>query len=777
MTRAKNRTAKVRPGLKSYLERAHLLHEDDFKVQLPPTIPKIRIQIRTRKHGQFKLVHITRAEWQTLHSEARSRRRRLFISTIPDDCTFAGQIILPDADDARKADAFRLSDIKEAWKEGRAAVYWVDGSLRKGILAAGVVWQDNQHTYTASYRLGRDTGDSGDAEVFAIAAGLGKAKKEVERGTRIELVRIFSDALCILQGLRNRTCETLGPMLKERMALQAVYERAEWLSAQGIRVQLVWVKGHSGSDGNAMADEAATLGVKQQVASYATTKEEIRVMTHADVPTTWQELGSDWADEWLWRANRNFYDVPTRLEERRKTQNRRLYEDSELDEHFGEVTASEVSDLSDDVPTYAPLEGSSLDQQVAALELHIRQRGEKIADLRLEIAKISERKLQMIRDLDLMQTEQRRDQSYCSRMAQHMPELRRTPCSEEDDTQHQPDDSLQQPVLQNQATPSPRHVETAPTHSHGSHDDSGPGSFGGETRESSSSKPGQTQKEPAADEPHMEVVQPASATPGNVTIDPLLLETRRRYDVRVLQIADLKQSIADAKTGSTCDFLAKVEAKLELEQASLWQKITSQVAETPAQGNEAEAQEGEQQLFRSLAVPEHKTSEQFESPNERWVGGTLLSLLENEGVQGVQDARPPPTAAPNNDDTKLSPKAKEVVHAKMLESWIGQSNYDVFGNNVNARKLRNLEAKQSRDEDRVREWARQPDALETLPDLSTRMDQGVGLDHTPSHFPVTHRRQHPSASILQKFLGLEHRGARLEKIKNLEAVLRGLTRA
>jgi putative intracellular protease/amidase len=71
-------------------------------------------------------------------------------------------------------------------------------------------------------------------------------------------------------------------------------------------VELIWVKGHSKSKGNVEADRAATRAVQEQIAATQDSKDEPllrQLLTKGQVPEFFKESGSDWVEEWLWRAN------------------------------------------------------------------------------------------------------------------------------------------------------------------------------------------------------------------------------------------------------------------------------------------------------------------------------------------------------------------------------------------------------------------------------------------------------------------------------------------
>jgi hypothetical protein len=94
-----------------------------------------------------------------------------------------------------------------------------------------------------------------------------------------------------------------------------LFERAEWLRAQGVTVELLWVKGHANSKANKLADYLASEAVDVQAIDLIREQsfglgQTTRFMTVADVPTMYTELGSDWVDEWLSRTNKEFCEYP-----------------------------------------------------------------------------------------------------------------------------------------------------------------------------------------------------------------------------------------------------------------------------------------------------------------------------------------------------------------------------------------------------------------------------------------------------------------------------------
>ncbi|UPX16373.1 uncharacterized protein EKO05_0006780 [Ascochyta rabiei] len=286
MAITRSQTAKTRDGLRSRLPQLQKAHE------------------RSREEVHPSILRSAKVRKEKLHVR-RHRLQRICDSILGPKPTFPGTIIIPDSVVAKLEDATRLQNIENDLKLRQAQVCWVDGSNRNGFLGAGVVWRDSEQLYSASYQLGPNTkGDSTDAEVIAIAAALGRAKKYTQRGHQYQLVRIYSDAREVLKHIRNGTCHAVGPLLVRKTALEGLYARAYWLKAHKVRVELIWVKGHANSEGNQSADAVASNAVSEQIITRnATPSTSCIPKTVNDVPDLWKSLGQDWVDEWLWRAN------------------------------------------------------------------------------------------------------------------------------------------------------------------------------------------------------------------------------------------------------------------------------------------------------------------------------------------------------------------------------------------------------------------------------------------------------------------------------------------
>jgi ribonuclease HI len=256
----------------------------------------------------------TRVARTEIRAQRKLRARKLHQRILGRNPTFSGKVIISLPFEAREPDSVRLMNDNDNIEMGHTIVHWADGSYAcsgpsVGYMGAAVAWLDGDRYSVESYELGRYTGNSEDAEVFAIAAALGKAKNEVWESMDIHLVKVYSDAMGILQALANGTPCRVGPMLSNKnTALHAIYDRAKWLANKGVELELIWVKGHSESTGNALADRAAYDAVSDQAerlipAAWHWDSRPGKKMTGEDAPEPWKHMGSDWVEEWLSRAN------------------------------------------------------------------------------------------------------------------------------------------------------------------------------------------------------------------------------------------------------------------------------------------------------------------------------------------------------------------------------------------------------------------------------------------------------------------------------------------
>lgn len=166
MTKEKKKSVKEREGLKS---------------QVPRT---------TRKRNMLPFLQDKDAAREWLRSgedgnydknARRIRLARLHEEILGPSPTFRSSITIPDDHKARADDSIRLSDIAGACAAGTAIVYFTDGSYKRegpigGFIGAGVVWRYRGRIEAKGYQLGPCIGDATDAELFAIAAALGKRR-------------------------------------------------------------------------------------------------------------------------------------------------------------------------------------------------------------------------------------------------------------------------------------------------------------------------------------------------------------------------------------------------------------------------------------------------------------------------------------------------------------------------------------------------------------------------------------------------------------------------
>jgi ribonuclease HI len=289
MAITRSATAKAKRGNADRLQRLLKAHDRREELHIPPVKP-LPLPLPSKKQSR------------------RLRRRRLermHDSILGPWPVFPGAVVIPSAVDARLPDSTRIQDLELLLQTGAAQVYWVDGSESKGFLGAGVVWKEGCRFISVEYPLGQSTGgNNSDSELFALAAALGRAKKFMQKGNQLKVVRVFSDAQGILQKIHNGVCYIFGPMLTARTALEGLYDRAQWLKDRNVSIELTWIKGHSGSEGNILADKAACQATVDQALSPPPPTPFFSVVkTELDVPQMWRDRGQDWIDEWLWRAN------------------------------------------------------------------------------------------------------------------------------------------------------------------------------------------------------------------------------------------------------------------------------------------------------------------------------------------------------------------------------------------------------------------------------------------------------------------------------------------
>lgn len=213
---------------------------------------------------------------RALKEVSYNRRICIINDTIGEFRTYQGTIIFQDITEAQiLTDTDLLFDIKDQYNAGTAIALWADGSAPHSstgerYLGAGLAWQQvgpsgDWEWKEESLPLGIDTGESVDAELFAVAAALRIAEACHFRNEELEVVQIFSDCLFLLEALEYGRITDLGPTISPNSALQDIYDITDLLVESGVSVQLMWQKGHAMSEGNQRADIAARDAAQSQM--------------------------------------------------------------------------------------------------------------------------------------------------------------------------------------------------------------------------------------------------------------------------------------------------------------------------------------------------------------------------------------------------------------------------------------------------------------------------------------------------------------------------------
>lgn len=321
MAITKKTTAKAKRGQNGVLKKLLKVNalRDDLHIPLVNPLPPKK----QAKYGKRRAKHDRRLRLKRMHDSIFAA------STFGTRPFFPGKIVIPSADDARLPDWARIQDLELLLHAGAAQVYWVDGSDSKGFLGAGIVWQVEGRYLSGPCHLGQNTGgNNADAELFAMSAALRLAKKYVQQGNQLEIVSVFSDALGILQDIKHGNCLVFGPIRKGRTALEKLHARAQWLKEREVSIEIIWVKGHSNSEGNRLADAAAGQATILQAANSPSPEP---IFSNVDVPRMWRDRGQDWIDECLWRANRAHVPKSTKQQWKHKRQHAREAQTSKME--------------------------------------------------------------------------------------------------------------------------------------------------------------------------------------------------------------------------------------------------------------------------------------------------------------------------------------------------------------------------------------------------------------------------------------------------------------
>jgi len=198
---------------------------------------------------------------------------------------------------------------------GHNSVYYSDGAHRSaqeeqdGLLASAVAWRDGSGWETKVEGLPRYSGETKDAELYALKMAFDIAVQHASDPDRsFENVVIFSDCQDIIQMLAGEggSRNSLGPIpTNGRWALEDVYDAAKKLQAVGKKVVVAWIKGHRkgiGREGNHMADHAAGMEIKVQLRLLCTSESSTY-----DFPEWAKGLEGDVREEALWRLSKPFF--------------------------------------------------------------------------------------------------------------------------------------------------------------------------------------------------------------------------------------------------------------------------------------------------------------------------------------------------------------------------------------------------------------------------------------------------------------------------------------
>lgn len=113
--------------------------------------------------------------------DARKARCARILQLILGDRYFSGRVNISRGSDDAFSDTSLLADI---WHNEDSLVYWTDASRSSdGCMGVGVVWKETPITkndwHSESYKLGQNTGNVADAELFGMMVALKLAEKEV----------------------------------------------------------------------------------------------------------------------------------------------------------------------------------------------------------------------------------------------------------------------------------------------------------------------------------------------------------------------------------------------------------------------------------------------------------------------------------------------------------------------------------------------------------------------------------------------------------------------
>ncbi|KAF3034169.1 hypothetical protein E8E12_005591 [Didymella heteroderae] len=275
-----------------------------------------RIQRLVKAHDRRDEANIPALKYLPPKRQARHDRDRrhqrmgdsVFVDSMfdPRPVTFPGLFMIPSVLDARLPDSTRIQDLEPLLQTGSVQVYGVDGSEAKGFLGAGVSWQEEGKFVLGRCHLGQSTGgNNNDTKLITLPAALGQAKNTFKRAIAKRLQEYSRRHSVFFKASNKATTVFLAQCRGTRLCSRSFMLVRSGLEEWKASVELIWVKGHSGSASNVLAGKPASQATIGQVLNPPPQTPFFSIVNNElDAPQMWRNRGQDWIDEWLGRANR-----------------------------------------------------------------------------------------------------------------------------------------------------------------------------------------------------------------------------------------------------------------------------------------------------------------------------------------------------------------------------------------------------------------------------------------------------------------------------------------